>query len=472
VQFAFPSMKRALLIAAMLGTALIAPTAQAETFTNTPEQGETGANGTGANNLNQMFNINANTPGVLNFSGTGTAQFNNTLSTSNNFNIGSSTNLGVNASVSSTPDYTGTASAYLGMDTGTKLQQTIGSSAAAANQQAVAEALASSASTSATEAANANYGSSFDEYSAKTGAFLAGHGVGHFDELNLEQQADFQTKFGGVFETASQWKAGWEEGYRETYNTAYSEASSNYQAQSSSTSEDVTGKISAAFTTTETGSASVGGSSGTFSSTEYATALATSTAQEAYSDAYNTAYSTASEQATFDALESVIATYLDETSSSDTFSGTTVAQAESFIAAQGITSDASYEAAIALAYESGSAAGAQAGVTAGSEAYQTAFAASYQGAFAEASSVAARTVTSNVDVVGLGSIANVNTNTDSLFSVDLASRMPTSGLAESALYGNNGTANGSAASSLSTSSYATQSVNTTANAFMQAFLGQ
>ena len=51
-----------------------------------------------------QFSVTAATPGAIQFSGSGTAQFNNSVGTNNSFQVGSSTNLGVNASTSSTPN--------------------------------------------------------------------------------------------------------------------------------------------------------------------------------------------------------------------------------------------------------------------------------------------------------------------------------------------------------------------------------
>ena len=44
-----------------------------------------------------QFTISASSPGTLSFSGSGTAQFNNSLGTNNSFQVGSATSLGVNA---------------------------------------------------------------------------------------------------------------------------------------------------------------------------------------------------------------------------------------------------------------------------------------------------------------------------------------------------------------------------------------
>ena len=95
----------------------------------------------------KMFMINAVTPGVVSFSGEGTAQFNNASTTANAFSVGSSTNFGVNASASSTLDYMVDANALLQLAGTSQLQQTIGTSSSAANTQAASEAAMTAATT-------------------------------------------------------------------------------------------------------------------------------------------------------------------------------------------------------------------------------------------------------------------------------------------------------------------------------------
>ena len=68
------TMKRPLLLAALVATTgLVGTTAKAEPL--------------------QMFNIQTPGAGMINFSGTGTANFNQSLGTSNSFNVGSSPTL-------------------------------------------------------------------------------------------------------------------------------------------------------------------------------------------------------------------------------------------------------------------------------------------------------------------------------------------------------------------------------------------
>ena len=107
-------MKRPLLVAAVLAAApLMTGTAKADPV--------------------QMFNIVTPSAGVVNFSGTGTANFNNSLGTNNSVNLGSSQNVGVNASASSTSDFTASGSAQLDLDDTSRLQQTIGTATTAFN---------------------------------------------------------------------------------------------------------------------------------------------------------------------------------------------------------------------------------------------------------------------------------------------------------------------------------------------------
>jgi hypothetical protein len=129
-------MKRPLLLAALLAATPLAL-----------------GNAAKASPLN-MFNIQTPSAGVVNFSGTGTANFNQSLGTNNSFNVGSSTNLGVNASASSTEDYDSSGSALLDLAGTSRLQQTIGTATSAFNAQTAAESSSLAAATAAHEVAN------------------------------------------------------------------------------------------------------------------------------------------------------------------------------------------------------------------------------------------------------------------------------------------------------------------------------
>ena len=88
----------------------------------------------------------------------------------------------------------------------------------------------------------------------------------------------------------------------------------------------------------------------------------------------------------------------------------------------------------------------------------------FSSAYSEAQSQIQRESVSNVDVAGIGVIADVNAAASSNFTA-------TSQLIEGAARDGNGNGNASAGANLATSSYANQSNSTTANAFMQAFSG-
>jgi len=211
-----PSMKKAIILAAVLG---IAPAAFS------PARAQTA----GA----QLFNILTPAAGNIQFSGEGTATFNQSLGTNNNFNVGSSTNLGVNASASSTQDYTAVGNAALDLSGQSRLQQTIGTASQAFNTSVVTEAAATAANSIATEAANTSaWGVSAQ---AKYGAEA---------DWN-ENQASYE----------AQWQAGWEAEYKTAYSTAYSNVVSNSSVTSSTTEGGASqsGTISANFKTTEVG---------------------------------------------------------------------------------------------------------------------------------------------------------------------------------------------------------------------------
>ena len=199
-------MKRALLLAAL--TAITAPVAAKAV---------------------PLFTIEQTTPSIIQFEGTGTAQFNSSKGTNNQFNVGSSTNLGVSASLSSTPEIVPTANANLDLAQGSQLQQTIGSSSNAANTLAMQSASYSAAFNAAN---SSEWGSSYAAYQDN----------------------------GGLL-SAAEWKAGWESKYEQAYNAT----TQNAQAFNNANSSD--GVIKGTFTTTESGNSSASSNS---SSVEWA----------------------------------------------------------------------------------------------------------------------------------------------------------------------------------------------------------
>ena len=399
-------MKRPLLLAALLATSgLVGGTAKAEPL--------------------QMFNINTPSAGVVNFSGTGTANFNQSLGTNNNFNVGSSTNLGVNASASSTEDYTSTGSASLDLAGTSRLQQTIGTATSAFNAATAATSSAMAAHVSASNVANAtstgeSWSSTWDEnYRSSNGwelkrttdAGAVDAGITADGYYRVDDNGDILTgssnfvaegDWNSYSETA--WQSEWQTTYDEAYSSSYASAvaSSNQAVEQTDRQGVITGK----FNTTDTGS-----------STAAMEALASSL--EASSAASAT-------------TNSGVNKTVDSTTGIATYSAA-------------VNSDTRTSAQLEADYE---------------QAYQAEFAT----AFSTASAAIERKSVSEVEVAGIGVIADVNAAASSNFTAK-------SNLIDGAERDGNGNGNASAGSSLATSSYANQSNSTTANAFMQAFSG-
>ena len=404
------TMKRPLLLAALLAAplALGTPIKAEETGTGSYGSGSTAPS-------TQMFNILSNTAGQVIFSGTGSAQFNNSVGSTNNFNVGSSTNLGVNASTSSTPEYDGTSTANLNLAAGSTLMQTIGTATSAANTQAASSAAASAASTAAYEAANSSsYGSTYSNDWA----------VSNKSSWDAENKYTYDNDFGGWYKwsgtgesaqkvnansevkvsSSSSWQTGWENKYQQSYNNAYSVATSSNS--STANSETQTGVISGKFVTSESGSANQSANA------TQVEAAAKSSAISAMGYENYIEYKAANWDAT-----------------------------TGWKASAEYKTESSYESAYQNAYASG--------VTA-------------------AAAAAGRQTVSNVEVTGIGSIANAVAASGSNFVVDLTNINSDPGQTIGDR-GQTATASGSAGSQLSTSSFANQSAQTTASAFMQAF---
>ena len=416
-------MKRPLLLAALVAsTGLVGATAKAEPL--------------------QMFNIQTPGAGMINFSGTGTANFNQSLGTSNSFNVGTSTNLGVNASASSTEDYTAVGSAELDLAGTSRLQQTIGTASSAFNASTVAESTARSADISATARTNREMmGDSWtqewsDSYfagwenlgQAAAGAYGEGGvdlgGAGHYDiqkatetantSIGLRTDAnkdDWDAAFTAAAKDTFVAEGGFqsfsEEKFTETkesiYNESYSAAfdTATQAANTAVTQTDNQGTITGNFTTTETGSAAAAMEALAESLEDGATAAAKAELGNTY--ATRTATGTAADLASMTEAEW----------------------------------DAAYETK-----------------------YQQAFASAYS----NASGSIERKSVSDVNVTGLGVIADVNAADSSKF-------IAKSELIDGAARDGNGNGNASSGANLATSSYANQNNSTTANAFMQAFSG-
>ena len=364
-------MKRPLLLAAVLAAApLMAGTAKAEPL--------------------QMFNVNAPAAGVMTFSGTGTANYNQSLGTNNSLNLGSSTNVGVSASASSTQDYESAGYAELNLDATSRMQQTIGTATTAFNASTAAESASRAADTTATSTANSSkYGHTWGrdynaEYSRESGWALntdvdntnPDHAYTRTTEVGVEYASEAEY----TASSQAHWQAGWDSEYNSAYETAYSTAQSSATQENEGTSG--TGVIVANFTTTEKGTS--GSAAGAL-------------------------------DASFAAQASAAADLVSNDSSS-------------------LEWNAAYNAA-------------------------------YSGAYAAADAKAERESISNVEIQGLGSIADINSLATSTFTAE--STLLTSASRPDTV----GNGNASAGASLATSSFASAANATTASGFMQAFTG-
>jgi hypothetical protein len=366
----------------------------------------------------KMFMINAVTPGVVSFSGEGTAQFNNSSSTSNAFSVGSSTNFGVNASASSTNDYMVDANALLKLAGTSQLQQTIGTSSSAANTMAASEAAASAASTIASSQADVKYGENWTQYQAITAA-SSGPGAGADVPAGFTEES---------FSSESQYNAARDAFTKTATSEAYSLVT-EAATQSSSQGASGNGIISGEFVTTNKSRSEIGASAAVVAEN---TTKANSEANEKFGNTY------ADYQAKFNAVAG----------SNGVISGATelaAAEAAGLVyneATGGVQTDANWSAA--------------------KSSFVNSTFSSLQNAAASAGS-AENESNATVTVTGVGSIATLNASDESAFNVDVATRI------RNQLMATNGTANGSAGGNLATSSFANQANASTASAFMQAF---
>jgi len=227
-----------------------------------------------ANPATHDFDVNAGTPGTLTFSGSGTAQFNNSLGTNNSFQVGSSTNLGVNANVSSTNGYGVDALGDLQLAGSTQLQQVIGTSGTASEK---VDTQAHDTASDHMRSWETTHGSSSS-----------------YDNTRYSNEREYQRA------------------YDREYNTAYSSARSSTQSATSSNGSD--GTISGSFRTIEAGTARSSGNSTDWASTAEVAAKADYGSswsevgttgvdaggrskdqwQAAYDSSYNAAYANAS----------------------------------------------------------------------------------------------------------------------------------------------------------------------------------
>lgn len=364
----------------------------------------------------KMFMINAVTPGVVSFSGEGTAQFNNSASTANSFSVGSATQFGVNASASATADYMVDANALLQLGAGAQLQQTIGTSSSAANTMAASEAAATAASTIANQKTTEEFGQSWKDYTARNGATTSTTGAvtSGADALDFKTEAAYDANKKSFLDKQTQ------EAYANTTTTA---------TASSQNGASGNGIISGEFITSNKSTTQIGATAGI-------TAENTQKATTAADEAFGTSHSEYTGK-----FQSIAGT--------DGIIGT---EAEKLKAS-----------ALGIKFNEGT--GGALSNTEWSSA-KTSFSDSTFSSLARSAAsagTASNESNATVTVTGVGSIATLNASSDSAFNVDVATRI------RNQIMENNATANGSAGGSLNTVSMANQSNSTSASAFMQAF---
>jgi len=378
----------------------------------------------------RMFLINAVTPGVVSFSGEGTAQFNNSASTSNAFSVGSSTNFGVNASVSSTNDYLVDANALFKLSDASQLQQTIGTSSSAANTQAASESAATAANSIADTRTQTEFGQTWADFTSRAG-------VTAVSGTPLATGLD-NPNGGAAIKTEAAYNAAKQEYKQAQLQEAYSSVT---EAATSSSSNAASGQgiIEGNFLTTNKSSSSIG-------ATASGSAGNSVTAQQEADKAFGTTYSD---------YKNTFLSYAGSDGKINT-SGEVAAAKAAGIAYNTVSGEALTETTTT---GSGTAAGT----------WETSKNTKRDNVFSELQNAAASQGTAEstseavVQVKGVGSIATLNASGDSAFNVDVATRLRNS------VPETNGTANGSAGGNLATSSFANQSNTQSASAFMQAF---
>ena len=392
----------------------------------------------------KMFMINSVIPGVVSFSGEGTATFNNSSSTANSFQVGSSTNFGVSGNVSSTPDYAVDSNALFKLASansitgqgGSQLQQTIGTSSSAANTQAASQSAATAANSIATTKTENAFGSNFADFAARSGDTVAG---GSISTTGSGSDGGIVNPNGGsAIKTEAAYTAAKNDFQQKAVTEAYSSVTESATASSSNAASGQ-GIIEGNFLTSNSSRSSIGATAGSSSgNTAAATAKAEETMGTNYSD-YQTKF------ASFAGSDGKITT-------SGEISAAKAAGLDFNITASG-----SGQTAV------------EAGSKLNNEAYSAKKTEKIDSVFSELQNAAASQGSAEnkseaiVQVKGVGSIATLNASGDSAFNVDVLTRL------RSSIPDNNGTASGSAGGNLATSSFANQSNTQSATAFMQAF---
>ena len=432
-----------------------------------------------------MFIINATTPGALTFSGAGTATFNNAVGTNNQFNVGSTTSIGVEASVSATQEFDGLASGLMQMGEGSNLMQTNGTSTAAAsiqasavaaNNVAIKEASAIAHDAGFSRATTLLFGIE-EEDPDYPGYFIKvkdGIGSPYFGVEDAGDYGTFDTagefvfndlKFNRDFDelSASEKKQLVQDYYRNgggdtNFNQLVGFEQQKYDLEDNAWENDLpyssiadqVASLDAEIAERElVGAESVWGSARD-DFQKFKNAYNTER-NKAYNNAYENSFNTVITKSSLNISESTETGQIKGTFKTNSDTTTSIG------------TEAQLDAVASSALTTANATGDSVGGTSWTAAFNQAYAAGY------ASSVGNSTVKtdSEVLVLGLGAIASVNTDTKSMFTVNL-DRLDAFKTSESQ-DNSSATANGAATSTLSTNSFATQNSQRTASAFMQAF---
>ena len=372
----------------------------------------------------KMFMINAVTPGVVSFSGEGTAQFNNSSSTSNAFSVGSSTNFGVNASASSTKDYLVDSSALLALSGTSQLQQTIGTSSSAANTMAAAEAASKAADSIANRTTTSEFGQNWNDYKAQNG---------------VDTSSTTQNTSALEYKTQAAYDAARKDFFNEQMTEAFSNVTT---ASTTSSSQGASGQgiIKGEFVTTNSNRTDIGASAGSSAANS---ASATSVANSEFGSSY---IEYTNKFLSYAGSDKLINTESEKAAAS----------------AAGVQFNESGPTAGTALKETTQAGDTSKSWTAARQEKVDSVMSSLQLASASQGAVT-QDSQATVTVTGVGSIATLNSLDTTNFNVDVATRLRNS-IPES-----NGTANGNAGGNLATSSFANQSNTLAANAFIQAF---
>ena len=387
----------------------------------------------------QVFTVQTAQPGIIDFRGLGTATYNNSKGTSNGITLGSTSSLSVNNSLSASKEYTGTTSGLMQL-TGedavnrSNFQQSIGTSAGAANTLSSAESTATqAASTAASNASKTtstafgrNYNDYLNNFNTKDAISNDTELIALKDAGTLQGQIEVTAGTGGAADsfklrayTEDEWDKAYASSYQSSYNDAY-EASYATAATTSSANSAITsnsGKVFGDFSTVNKGSSALGTTAADVKET------ASSTASAVHGETWLATGETAT---TVDASSVSGGVMVD---------GTLQTTGTYTINADGKTESA----------------------------WEEAFNRDYTAALNSLSTGAEDSSVSVVTVEGIGNVTNIGAQDTSTFQVDLLARNPAAEATE------NGTANGSSSATLSTVSNANVTSSQFASAFIQSF---